>query len=59
MHISNEAALDGPTLYPWLLHRGGTSTRWPASKRCDQACLWPTDCATRTRISLTPWGNGT
>jgi hypothetical protein len=26
MHISNEAALDGPTLYPWLLHRGGTST---------------------------------
>ncbi len=36
MYILSEMALDRSSLHPWFLHRSGTSTISPASKRCDQ-----------------------
>ena len=36
MHILSEMALDRSSLHPWFLHRSGTSTISPASKRCEQ-----------------------
>ena len=57
--ILSEMALDRSSLHPWFLHRSGTSTISPASKRCDQDGL----CSRLTLHSLLailplriPWG---
>src|SRR6266702_7780154 len=59
-YILSEMALDRSSLHPWFLHRSGTSTISPASKRCDQDGL----CSRFTLHSLLavislriPWEN--
>ncbi len=60
-YILSEMALDRSSLHPWFLHRSGTSTISPASKRCDQDGL----CSRFTLHSLLavislriPWARG-